>query len=196
VDAVLQSLQVPAGKRAETKGRVLQELRPISAPLPPATGSSRSLPAQPPPSLAHQAVTASLNSRPGVGLGSSQAAEDNGVAHSSSRKTPYKQESSRDDADSSSRPALKALPMDMLNQIRNVQRADLQAENPLQLKKAKVRVAEPPPEKQDMRSILERRILEMRCLAYYYAYPFLDTQTKTYCFMHNLVRHSYSYYCV
>ena len=160
---MLQSLQVPAAKRAETKGRVLQELRPISAPLPPATGP-RSLPVPPAPSLAHQAVTASLNSRPeAVGLGTGQAAEDKGVAHSSSSKTPYKQESSRD-TDSSSRPALKALPMDMLNQIRTLQRADSQAENPHQLKKAKVRAPEPPPEKQDMRSILERRILEMRCL--------------------------------
>lgn len=163
VDAVLQSLQVPAGKRAETKGRVLQELRPISAPasLPAATGPPRSLPVHSSnPSLAHQAVTASLNSRSavGLGLGPVQVAEEI-VVHSN--KTPYKQETSRD---TDSRPALKALPMDMLNQIRNLQSAE---DNPLQLKKAKVRAPEPPPEKQDMRSILERRILEMRCLCLY-----------------------------
>ena len=160
VDAVLQSLQVPAGKRAETKGRVLQELRPISASLPPATGPRNLLPVHATPNLAPQSMIAPMNSRSGLGLGSGSAhvAEENTVKGNKTSNNPEVKK------DADSRPALKALPMDMLNQIRTLQRADSQAENPHQLKKAKVRAPEPPPEKQDMRSILERRILEMRCL--------------------------------
>ena len=135
VDLVLQCLRVPVAKRAEMKGRVLQELIPIPFSL------------------------------PSVPLSVSSSIKDNDKDDDKSKNHVGKGKDK--EVQKGSRPALKILPVDMLDQIRN-RKTEISSSKTSRttnnLTKSNVRAPDPVPEKQDMRSILERRILEMRFL--------------------------------